>query len=438
VYPRDLTGISHYTGLIISGALWDLREQLIAKLGKAPGIAAAEQIFLGILERASDLTMTYNAALVADDDDGDLANGTPNFCVIQSAFGRHGLAGADFRETQLSPAVLDGTRVSVTVEAPRNTACPPARVTAMTLAWRIRGAELADIAMTASGATWTADLPAQPDGTVVEYQVRATLDTRETLLLPDNLADPLYQHFVGTPTEIWCEHFDTDPLWTQTGALEWDVAASKPANRAAGDPDAGFAGTQWLGTDLKGNGRYRADILTSIATPPVDAASYGSVHLQFRRWLAIEDAALDVATIRINGTQIWANATNPTFSLDHLDREWRFVDFDITEHAGEPMSVAFTLASDAFRELGGWNLDEVCIVGLAKRAICGDGVVDPGEVCDGDPDCDKPCEREGSGCCSASGTPWGSLLLAQFVMIFVFRRASRRRPSRSVSERMPK
>ena len=128
----------------------------------------------------------------------------------------------------------------------------------------------------------------------------------------------------------------------------------------------------------------------------------------------------------------------PAFSLDHVDREWRFVDFDITEHANEPMSIAWTLASDPFRELGGWNLDEICVVGLAKRAICGDGVVDPGETCDGDPDCAKPCEREESGCCAAStSTPWGSLVLAQFVMIFVFRRASRRRPSRSVSERMP-
>lgn len=429
IYPRDLTSIAHYTGLILGGTLWDLRAQLIATLGKAPGIAATERIFLGILHGASDVTKAYNAALVADDDDGDLANGTPNGCAIERAFGRHGLV-LDYREMNLAHA-RDGSHVTVIVE-PADTGCPAARVTAMTLAWRVGAGELSEIAMTPSGATWASDLPAQHDGTVLAYQIRATLDSGETLLRPDNPADPLYQVFVGTPTEIWCERFNDDPMWMQTGALEWDVAASKPENAAAADPEYGIESRQWLGTDLKGNGRYRANITTSIATPLVDATSYDGVHLQLRRWLVTE--TLDPATIEIAGTPIWASST----TIDHLDREWRFVDLDITEHAQTPFSVAFTLTSDAFRELGGWNLDEICIVGLAKRKICGDGILDPGEACDGEPGCDKPCEHETGGCCSASGDPWSSLLLAQFVMIFVFRRASRRRPSRSVSERMPK
>lgn len=430
VYPRDLTPISHWTGLIIGGALWDLRAQLAAQLAAAEATAVTDRIFLGILQRASDVTTAYQAALVADDDDGDLGNGTPHGCTIESAFGRHGLAGSEFRETALRPAEVTGRRVAVTVDTPAGTACPPAAVTAMTLAWRVGDGPASDVAMTAAGATWSAELPDLPAGTVVRFRIAAALDTSETLLLPDNPADPEYQAFLGTPTELWCERFDVDPRWKQSGDGEWEVDVADPANTAAGDPAAAFAGARWLGNDLGPDGRYRADILTSIETPPIDASAWGSVHLQFRRWLVIEDSALDVATIRVNKRQIWANASNDTNSLDHVDREWRFVDFDVTPFASQPMTFAWTLASDPLRQLGGWNLDEICVVGLDKRAVCGDGVVDRGEECDEVSDGCEPtlCVRveNDGGCCSSSKDSWLSslllLALVQFVMMFARRR----------------
>ena len=427
VYPRDLSGVSHVTGLIIGGALWDLREQLIAKLGPTAGLARAEKIFLGIVQRAGDLAMTYNAALVADDDDGDLGNGTPNFCTIESAFGRHGLAGPAYVDTTLERPVVDGRRVSVTVTTPSTTGCPRAQVTSMKLAYRVGDTDvpLTELAMTAAGATWSAELPDLPAGTVVHYQVVATLDTVETVAFPDNPADPLYQLFIGPATEIWCERFDGDPMWMQDGAREWHVAVSNPANADAGDPPAAFAGTRWLGTDLTGDGFYSSDIQTSITSPAIDARSYGRVHLQYRRWLGIEDAANDVATVRVDGTQIWANATTTARSLEHVDREWRFVDHDITAFAGSPFAVSWTLASNASRVLGGWNLDEICVVGLDKQPRCGDGVVDDGEACDDTTaDCTPECQLvdEGGGCCSTSnGLPsaFGGLGL---LLALLFRR----------------
>ena len=428
VYPRDFGGGVHNSGLIIGGALWDLREQLIGKLGAVAGVAATEKVYLGILQRAADLTMTYQAALVADDDDGNLGNGTPNGCAIESAFGRHGLAGADFRETRLVTPVIEGRRVTVAVDTPAATMCPPATVTAMKLAWRVGTGALSEVAMTNSGATWSADLPAQPDGTVIEYQIAAALDTSETLLLPDNAADPLYQTFVGAATEIYCEHFATDPHWKQGGTVanEWDVAVSNATNNA-GDPATAFAGTLWLGTDLRADGRYRADILSTIETPPIDATRFEHVHLQFRRWLVIEDSALDVATVRVNGQQIWANATNDTDSLDHIDREWRFVDFDISQYARDPVTITWTLASDPLRQLGGWNLDEICVVGIDRRPTCGDDVVDPDEECEPgiDEHCTETCERrnDDGGCCSGSASlPTLLFGLLQFVMILLRRR----------------
>ncbi|MBA3817439.1 MAG: hypothetical protein H0X17_00980 [Deltaproteobacteria bacterium] len=187
-----------------------------------------------------------------------------------------------------------------------------------------------------------------------------------------------------------------------------------------------------LGTDILGDGRYRPDIMTTIATPPIDTSAYGEVHLQFRRWLTIEDAGLDVATIRVNGTQLWSNATTAARTLDHVDQEWRFVDLELPANPTGPVSISWTLATDPTRELGGWNLDEICLVGLAKRAICGDTILDDGEECDdgnraaGD-DCSPTClEVSAGGCCDTGTNPAGPVLLGLGIFALIRRRGRRR------------
>jgi len=425
VFPADVNGIPHLTGLIIGGALWDLRKALVAELGMAEGRAVTEQIFVGVLQRASDLPTTYLAALTTDDDDGNLGNGTPHGCAIEAAFGRHGLAGPAFATTKLEPPVVSGRDVSVTVTTP-NTPCPRPQVTTMTLEWQHAGGAPAMIAMTPRGASWTATLPPQPDGTVVRYQVTAALDDGSTVRFPDNPADPLYELFVGEATPIWCERLDRDPVWTQTGTLEWEWTT--PFGRS-GDPPAPFTGVAILGTDVRGDGRYLPDDRTSIETPAIDVSGYERVHLQFRRWLTVEDSTRDHATIAIDGVTIWENT--PTPSLDHVDKEWRFVDFEITPSTG--VKIVWALTSDGSGELGGWNLDDICLVGLGKLARCGDAVVDVDEACDDGNDvpgdgCTPECVDEladDGGCCSSGSNPAGGIALG-FAAFALLRRRDRR------------
>ena len=99
VYPDDLTGVPHDDGLIFGGTFWDLREALIEDLGPQAGIARTEELFHATLQRASGMTTAYVEVLVEDDDDGDLSNGTPNFCAIDDIFRLHGLAPGTFAGT---------------------------------------------------------------------------------------------------------------------------------------------------------------------------------------------------------------------------------------------------------------------------------------------------------------------------------------------------
>ena len=432
-YPTDVTSDSHASGDIVAGALWDLRKALIVELGHDPGVALVEKIFLGVMRRAQDLPTSYTAALVADDDDGDLANGTPHYCELQHAFGVHGLA-PDFADTAIgTPAFADST-ISVPVTVPAPGPCPTRQVVAMHVLWKV-GNEIAnDLDLAFDGTAWTGQLPVQPDGTVVNYSVDILLDDGTQLAYPDNPADPMYQAFVGTATPIWCETFDHAPAWVVGGSTpsEWQWARPTTAGRASGDPSTPHTGEYIYGTTLANGGAYGAGETMTATTPALDTSAFQIIHLQYWRWLTVEDSARDQAEILANGDTVWRNATTSTQSLAHIDREWRFHDIDITHQVQDGMvAVTWQLASDGTTELGGWNLDDVCVVGMAKIARCGDAYVDLGEQCDdgnthdGD-GCSSKCRDEieaggGGGCCSASGGS-GSGLVGVVVLALVRRR----------------
>lgn len=423
IWPRDRSGDSHITGLIIGGTLWDLRKALIAQLGPVAGRARADTIFAGVLQRSPDIPGAYLAARIADDDDGDLGNGTPHGCALEAAFGRHGLAGAGFMTTQVLPPVVDGTSFSVPVVTPQTT-CTPPKVTSVTLHWRVDTQPETPVVFALSGTSWTGSLPTLPDGTLVHYQIVATFDDDSSVRYPDNPADPEYTLMTGEPQRIWCEHFDADPHWSALGSdWQWGMPAGVSL---AGDPTTTHDGAAILGTDLTMDGRYGTMAMSSITTPPIDVAGYDAVHLQFWRWLAVEDALYDQATIAVNGTTVWTNKKTNDGSLDHIDREWRFQDIDVTSHAATPVFITWAMASDISRELGGWSLDEVCLVGLGKHPRCGDNIVDVGEECDGESDCTKNCTIEGdTGCCSAGTDPRAPLVLAAGVLGLLARRRRR-------------
>ena len=434
-YPLDFDFDPHVSGLIISGALWDLRKALVRQLGDSAGIARAEKIFTGVMQRADDIGTTFVAALIADDDDGNLANNTPNYCAIERAFGVHGLV-PDFVTTRVSPPVVEGLAVAVSVDTPVTTTCTPPAVVAMHVTWRIDDGVPSSFELAPEGTTWRGAFPEMPEGSVVSYAVDVVFDDGSVQVFPNNPADPRYQLFFGTATPIYCEGFEVDPGWEQSSnmGLEWQVGPPV-IGVTGGDPAVAFRGTQVLGTDLTGDGHYRPNLIISTGTPPIEVSKYQRVHLQYWRWLTVEDAVFDEAAIYVNELRAWRNASSTNGTLDHVDREWRFHDVDLTSFVREGVvQVNWALTTDFGKELGGWTIDEMCIVGLSKNAHCGDGEEDVGEECDdgntehGD-GCDEVCRHEptagGGGCCDAGGSSPTSLLLAGALLALCRRDRSR-------------
>jgi uncharacterized protein (TIGR03382 family) len=444
-WPQDADGEPHDEGEIIGESLWDTRVALQNKLGQAAGFAQFLKIYYGVMQRAADIPSSYAEALAADDDDGNLANGTPNQCEINTAFGAHGLADPSVTLGISSP-VRDNYNVSIQVTPPSGGCGSTVTVQSAVVDWNPRGSTGGQVTLAQSGNSWAGAIPTQPDGTTVEYSVTVTLSDGSMLAYPQNKAYPKYQFFVGAVTPIKCWDFEAGAAdWTHGGmpAQNDEWAAGTPLG-IGGDPNAAHGGTGVFGIDLgTDDGLYSASTQQWAESPEVDLGGNTNVHLQYYRWLNVEDGAYDQGTIYANDTAVWTNFASPGMptsdEVNFTDHEWQFHDVDLsTQAASGKIKVKFELDSDPGLELGGWTVDDVCLVAIAgpNPGTCGNGVIDPGEQCDdgntvsGD-GCSATCQDEATGkkssggCCSTSGGATGSLVLGVLTLGIVVRRRRR-------------
>lgn len=91
VYPRD-RGEVHSEGLIIGSTFWDLYEALRGQYGDDKAIDMLSSFAFKMIFTTRSYLDVYDALLVIDDNDQDLRNGTPNMCLINEVFEKHGIA----------------------------------------------------------------------------------------------------------------------------------------------------------------------------------------------------------------------------------------------------------------------------------------------------------------------------------------------------------
>lgn len=381
-YPEDFVSWDvHTSGLIFGGSMWDLWNLLKASHGEVEGTAKTEAIFAGLLAGGPDIPTAYDEALVADDDNGDLSDGTPNQCALLTAFGAHGLGplgatGSPYLATHTSPPAVPANAphpVRFDLDSVARD-CFPYDPVSGTLHLRVDGGawETAPVTLDDDGAEGL--LPPLPYGSFVEYWLEVLDASGATFRGPTGGAIHPYTTWVGGTLDVWCADFEADDAGfkhrlvdgsSSEGADDWQWG--KP-NGQSGDPSSAASGNKVWGNDLgydNFNGAYQDAKHNRLRSPPLELGHYEGVFLRYARWLRVEDGVYDEAWIEADGEVVWTNhASRPDLGTEHhLDDEWmtHVVSLGDTTADGE-VQLAWHLRSDAALSFGGWTIDDVCLV----------------------------------------------------------------------------
>ncbi len=391
VYPQHIRGEVHADGEIIAGAWWTLADML-------GDVQKMMEIFTKTWYDTPDGPngmegVVYHdvliSALLNDDDDNDLSNGTPNIEVILNAFARHGiylLANAVVAHEEVThPDAAASVNLTAEVQLPPDN-LPLFKE--LSLAYRVRTGDTAwtRVSMTRSSSNnmlFTGTIPGQPAGAIVDYHfalhdyrgiVNSYAPTDFDPNLPETQSTIPYQYGVGIGS-VHRFNFDEPLIGWQVGNVAGDNATSgvweqavpvgsfansvmgqlqvQPDNdRSVGasegkclvtaNPPAGTNPTNVNAADVD-NG------ITSVVTPVFDLSDFDQPIISYYRWFSNNrgtNARTDAwqVQMRAGGAPTWFHSVEHTFQADH---NWRRRIFSVKEYLPNATSVQLKfIASD--------------------------------------------------------------------------------------------
>lgn len=450
VYPDDVTGEVHEDGLIFAGAVWDLWEVLMEETGetreeRGEAWTLTSTLVANAIKAGPTLETVYDEFVLADDDDGDVTNGTPHICAIAEAFGRHGLgpmgeeSALTVNHTALVNAPAGETITVAGTVSSALAACSPFTLQAAEVRYSIdAGTTWAAVPADLSGNDFSSLLPEIPEGTIVQYYLAVQGDDGGDTIdasWPQGGEIAPYTFYVGELVELYCQTFEgaDDGGYTHAllsgdereGADDWvfDVP-----DGYADDPTAPFSGRRVWGNDLGGgnfNGEYQPDITNRLTSVEIDPGEYTNVVVQYRRWLNVEDGIYDRARVYAGETMIWENHESTERKGDEhtADREWILHTLPAT--VAGPFTLSWEIESDGGLEMGGWNVDDVCVYAAPLNAPSDSGLVDDTGTDSGAIDNDGGAKDDeaidvsggGCGCTSAAGLPGAAVAATGLVAL---------------------
>ena len=154
-------------------------------------------------------------------------------------------------------------------------------------------------------------------------------------------------------------NMDEDPGWSYSGQWAWGTPTG-----SQGDPSSGYTGQNVVGYNL--NGTYTNSLpVTYVTTPGFDCSEANNVYFSFWKWLGIESASYDHATVEIsnNGGSSWITLWSHTGSTV-TPSSWTYEEYDISEWAGGYSNVKLRWSmgpTDSSVTYCGWNIDDVMV-----------------------------------------------------------------------------
>lgn len=435
VYPDDVVDQTHTDGLIYAGAVWDLWEILESRHTEADAYQRAVSVMANGIKTGPTLATAYDAAIVGDDDNGDLTDGTPNQCAIMEAFSAHGLGPAGLTTLLGFDHEPLGNQSAALSEYPLAASllnfapdCVAFELSSGTVNYRsTAGSSWESVELEIAGEAISGALPSLPSGTVVEYYIEGRSADGSAVTAPAGGAIAPYTFVVGELVPLYCEDFEaSDGGFShalldgedELGADDWIWGTPRGMG---GDPDFAYSGSSVWGNDLGGgnyNGEYQDGKHNRLSSPEIDVTGYSRVVLQYRRWLNVEDGYFDQARIVMEGqdvedsaddTVVWANHVSGSENSDHdehhQDAEWISHSVVLDGVTDGKVRIGWEVLTDEGLTMGGWTIDDVCVYAVLDDS----GAVDTGGDGGGEASADGGDSAEGDwevkrgGCACAAG-----------------------------------
>jgi hypothetical protein len=368
------SGSVHCMGESFMGLTWDIRTRLINSLGAGPGALRAGQIVIGSIPAdAVNQPDALEEIFLLDDNDGNLANGTPNYNELAAAASARQFPFPQVQVLEFNHVALGSTterfaprRADLTVRALQGS------ISTVTMFSTVNGVNLRAVPTVPNGLPngRTALLPGVDTGSTVSYYF-VVQHSSGSLRRPETGS---YSYAVGSASVAYSESFDTgDNGWTsQLITAQNDWQRGTPAGRSGTssgvawrDPSAAHSAPACWGNDIgpasNWNGAYGNSVENVLRSPLLNLSGRTGVRVGFWRWLTVEDGLYDQATFEMNGQVVWANPVG-SGSNHLLDTAWTYVEYAVpAADNNAAVQFAFRLKTDAGLALGGWNVDDFVV-----------------------------------------------------------------------------
>lgn len=301
-WPEDWIGEPHNDGLIISGALWDLREAL------APRTGYCDSLFhYGRYGLSTTYQDYFVDVLTYDDDDDNLFNGSPNWAAISSSFALHGITLPPLTITHQPLDDTDDNSNPYPIMVAVSVSSIPANQDSIFVKYRTRGVDPFIAINLGSGGepgAYVGSIPAQQSGTLIEYYISVYDLNGDEVTSPATAPSPTYFFIVGQPQLQIADSLENESGWT--AGLGGDDATSgvwervdpngtysdndptypyQPEDDHTTDPSAYCYVTGQHPLGEPNNGANDVDGgRTTLRTPIYDLSSYSSPIVGYYRW----------------------------------------------------------------------------------------------------------------------------------------------------------
>ena len=384
VYPVNIVGEVHRDGEIIAGAWWDtyrlLNFNMPLTLDLFANAFGGYQATAANGQEGTAFRDVLLDVLQADDDDGNLTNGTPNGLAIVEAFAIHGitlLSNVQFGHTPVLSALEGNTipiNATLTLTFPFNT-----YVESADLHYKVSNTQpWVTVPLNVSGSNYTAQILGQPGGTIVAYYLTVQDIFGATSTVTPNGAQYIDEGYLPNYILVAFNLIATEDgddnsqlgNWTtmpQGNATtgQWEYGVLIGSYSTPGDPNTivqpalqhttgGFlcwytgnapGTTSSIGTNDVDGGS------TILMSDPINLSSYTNPAFTYWRWYSNNTGSNPSADwwqmqISNNNGSTWAKVEDTKSS----DRSWRRKAFRVQEYVTPTATVRLRfIASDSLR-----------------------------------------------------------------------------------------